>query len=181
LKDLRGTKREAKQAELTTVEENLDKLEDVNTDDVNLIERILRARGFIRKDEVTKMYSEAQKQEEIEKFFKEYPEYSEDHDPERRKFGPLLQEVSLYKEPSDPKLWGQILRRAHRNLEGMKSASERPIAIKKRQVEIAGVGSGGAQRSSSIKAFTPEKRYALQQGGWSEEEIHRMEERSNQE
>lgn len=181
LKDLRGEKRELKEREIEKVDEKIDTLEDVNPDDVSLIDRILNAKGYVSKRGVQQMLSESKKQDALDKFLQEYPEYSEDNDPDRKKFGPLLREVSLYKEPSDPQQWGAILRKAHRSLHGNQAPSERPAAVTKRQIEIAGVGAGGAQRSSSVKPFSFEKRMALVNGGWSEEEIQSMEARANQE
>ena len=181
IQDLRGQKREAKQAEIEKVEKEIDKLEDINPDDVGLIERVLRAKGYVAKPDVDNMFREARKQEEISKFFKEFPEYSEDNDPDRRKFGPLLREVSLYKEPGDPAMWATIFRRAHQTLSGNKRPSGGSTIVKKRQAELAGVGAGGAQPSSSVEPFSVEKRMILRQGGWSDEDIQRMEQRASKE
>ena len=49
LGDLRGQKREAKQEQIAKVEEKIDALEDVNPDDVNLIDRVLKAKGYVAK------------------------------------------------------------------------------------------------------------------------------------
>jgi len=179
LQDLRGQKRELKEEQISQVQEEIDKLEDINSDDVQLIDRILRAKGYVSKESVQKMFLESKRQDEIDKFFKEFPEYSEENDPDRKKFGPLLREVSLYKEPTNPSMWAKLLRKAHQALTGNKASGERGIAITKRRLEVAGVGSGGAQRSSSVKPFSIEKRIMLLNGGWSEEDIQRMEERSS--
>jgi hypothetical protein len=178
IRDLRGQRREGKQAELETVQDKIDNLEDVNPDDVNLIDRILRSKGYIPKGDVQHMLSESKKADEIDKFLADYPEYNEDNDPDRKRFEPLIREVSLYKEPADPKDWGRLLRKAHKALtgsQGSQVASGRGVPAMKRQAEIAGVGSGGVQRSSSVKSFTPEHRSRLLDGGWSEEEVKEME------
>lgn len=181
LRDIRGQRRDAKQAEIDEVQEKIDKLEDVNPDDVSLVDRILHAKGYVPKQDMQRMLGESKKQDEIANFLKEYPEYSEEGDPDRVRFNQLIQEVSLYKEPSNPTLWGVILRRAHKAIAPVqKVASDRTIAIKKRQAEIAGVGTGGGQRSSSVKPFSERTRLLFEHGGWSEEEIKEMEERSSQ-
>lgn len=182
LDDLRGQKREAKKAEIAEVQQEIqDKLEDINPDDVSLIDRVLKAKGYVARGDVSKMFYDARKNEVFSKFLKEFPEYSEVNDPDRRKFGPLLRELQLYKEPSDPDVYGDLLRRAHSGLSGSRAASGRSPAVQKRQAEIAGVGSGGAQRSSSVQSFSVEKRMILQQGGWSDEDIANMEKRASSE
>lgn len=182
IKDLRGQRREAKQAEIDTVQTKIDTLEDVNQDDVNLIDRVIRAKGYTTREESQKMLYEDRKRDSINKFFTEFPEYSEENDPDRRKFGPLLRELrEYYKEPEDPRKWYNVLRKVHSDLYGSKSSGDRNTTVQKRQIEIAGVGSSGAQRSSSVESFSPEKRVILQQGGWSDEEIKRMEERASKE
>ena len=127
------------------------------------------------------MVYESRKQEVFSKFFKEFPEYNDANDPDRRKFGPLLRELSLYKEPDDPELYAELLRRAHSSVSGNRGSSGRSPSVLKRQAEIAGVGAGGAQRSSSVESFSLEKKMILRQGGWSEEDILNMEKRASQE
>lgn len=180
LQELRGQKREVKKEEIAQVEEKIDQLEDVNSDDVALIDRILKAKGYISQQGVQQMLSEARKQDEFLKFAKEFPEYSEVNDPDRRKFGPLLRELDLYRDPKDAAEWGMLLRRAHREVMGTRISSDRDTAVKKQQANLAGVGSGGIQRSSSVKSFNPKRRAQLVLGGWSEEDIQRMEERLNE-
>jgi hypothetical protein len=176
LNDLRGDKREAKQEEVKQVQAQIDDLKDLNTQDVETIDRILKAKGYVSQQSVNQMFYQNRKQEEVSKFLNEFREYNEDNDPDGKKFGPLLQEMKLYKEPQDPSMYGILLRRAHKTLNGTVVSSERP-AVKQFKAQIAGVGSGGSQRSSSVKAFSQEKKQRLKDGGWSEEDIERMEQR----
>lgn len=179
LGELRGQKKLAKQAELDALQDKIDDLKDLHPQDVEVIDRVLKAKGYVSKESVNKMLYEARKQEEVAKFLEEFREYSEENDPDKKKFGPLLKEVSLYKEPEDPKMWGTILRRAHKALAQTQAPSDRNTIVKKRQIEIAGVGAGGVQRSSSVKPFNSSMRQRLLDGGWSEEEIQKMEQRQN--
>lgn len=177
LKDLRGQKRDLKQQEIAQIDQQIDDLKDINQDDVALIERIFKAKGYASKQDIDQMFYKSRKQEEIAKFFKEFPEYNEDKDPDRKRFQPLLAEISLYKEPTDPTQWGTLLRRAHRTLSSSGTSDDRGVIENKRQqIKIAGSGSAGsAQRSSSVKSFDPKMREYLRNGGWSEEDIQRME------
>ena len=178
LKDLRGQKAEAKKAEISDVQLQIDKLEDVNQDDATLVDRIVKARGYVSKQDVQSMFYNARKQETFSKFFQEFPEYSEENDPQREKFSPLLRELQLYKEPTDPGSYENLLKRAHRMVSGSKTSGGRDPQVQKRQAELAGVGSGGVQRSSSVKSFTPERRAQLTSWGWTDEQIQGMEKRA---
>lgn len=178
LKDLRGEKRELKKQELETVEEKIDDLNDLNPDDVILIDRIIKAKGYVAKEEVDKRFFEEKKQAQIDKFFKEFPEYNETNDPDRKKFAPLLDKLSMFREPKTLNEFNEFLRLAHTSLSGNKISSGRIAAVRQQQVKTAGVGAGGVQRPSSIEPFNAEKRAMFRAGGWSEEDIARMEKQS---
>ena len=177
LGELRGERRRAKEAEIREVQDKIDDLKDLHPQDVEIVERILQAKGYVAKRDIDKMLYESRKQEEIAKFLSEFREYSEENDLDRKRFDPLLKEVSLYKEPEDPKMWGTLLRRAHKALTGTQTTDDRAIPVKKQQLKVAGVGAGGSQRSSSVSPFDEKKRQRLSDGGWSEEEIRGMEQR----
>lgn len=179
LDEVRLDKQKAKRQEIDKVQSQIDDLKDLHPQDVQTIERILQAKGYISKDSVNQMLYSSRKQDEIQKFLQEYREYNEVNDPEGKKFGPLLQELKLYKEPEDPTMYGVLLRRAHRAVSGIQESSGRGVAVKQAQAKIAGVGSGGSQRSSDVKSFTSQKRQWLKDGGWSDEEIDDMEKRNS--
>jgi len=174
IKDLRGQRRELKKEELGKVEEKIEELKDLHPEDVAIIEKILRAKGYITKEEAQRMYYDQVKQEELNKFLEKYPEYKPENDPNDINWNALQREVSLYRMPQDPHLIGMILERAHRAIQ--KVPSERGIPAQKKKLEIAGVGAGGVQRSSSRKTLPSHYRQILERGGWSEEEIQKIEE-----
>ncbi|MFZ2151785.1 MAG: hypothetical protein WAV09_01610 [Minisyncoccia bacterium] len=174
LGDLRGQKRDLKKQEIAAIDQKVDDLKDVHPDDVALIERTLRAKGYVSQGEVNKMFYEARKQEEISKFLSEFPEYKPENDADNKKWSAIVSEASLYKEPDTPEGWATILRRAHRAT-GSQTVSDRTVAVKKHNVQVAGVGSGGGQRSSSYKPFTPDQRWAMEKGGYTSEEISNLE------
>lgn len=175
LADLRGDRKDAKQQQINQVQQQIDDLKDLNQQDVNTIDRILKAKGYVSQESVSKMLYESQKQSEINSFLNQFPQYNEKNDPAGVKFGQLLQELKLYKEPQNSTQFGELLRRAHAAIGGESASSERVPTVQQRRAQIAGVGAGGAQRSSSVKSFSPEKRQRLLDGGWSEEDVKRME------
>ena len=176
IQDLRGQRREIKREELTKVDQKIDDLKDVNPEDISLIDKVLRSKGYLTKEESQKMFYESVKQEELNKFLDKYPEYKPENDPHDVNWNTLQRELGFYRLPDDPKRIGEVLLRAHRGI--AKVPTDRTVEVRKQQVKTASVGSGGsAQRSSSQKTLDPEKRHMLLRGGWSEEEIKKIETR----
>lgn len=175
IQELRGQRREIKKEELKTVDEKLDELTDVNPEDVKVIDKILKSKGYITKQESQKMFYESVKQEKLNGFLEEFPEYKPENDPNDLNWNALQREIGWFAPPTDPKAWGTLLRKAHKEI--AKAPTDRNVEVKKQQLKTAGVGSGGVQRSSSHKSLDPDKRAALERGGWSEEEIKQIESR----
>lgn len=173
ISELRGQKREVKQELLTHVEQQIDDLKDVNPNDVTLIDRVLRSKGYITKEEQSRMAYESVKNEELNKFLETYPEYKPANDPNDINWNALQREIGYYRMPSDPRKIREVLDRAHRAT--VKVSSDPGLPQRQRQVQVAGTGGGGTQRSSSRNTLDPSKRAMLEQGGWSEEEIKRIE------
>lgn len=176
IKTLRGKNRQLtpqEQQALITTQQKVDELQDVNPDDVKVIDKILRAKGYLTKDEAAQMTYKAIEQDEVNKFLEKYPEYKPENDPHDLNWSALQRELTLYARPNDARKWSEILDRAHKVI--VKPSSDRGIPEKKQQLKTASIGSGGTQRSSSHKSLDPSRRSRLEQGGWSEEEIQRIE------
>ena len=172
ISELRGQRRELKQDQLTVVSKEIEELKDVHPDDAAIVEKVLRAKGYIRKDEAHQMFYDTVKQEELNKFLSKYPEYKPENDQNDLNWSALQRELGLYKMPGDPHQIGEILERAHK---AVARPADPASQARKRQIEIASVGGGGMQRSSSTKkSLDPRYRQELERGGWSEEEIKRI-------
>lgn len=175
IKSLRGTRREIKQDQLLQVNQKLDDLKDVNPEDVNLIEKVIRSKGYITKEEASQMSYKAIEQDEVSKFLDKFPEYKPENDPNDLNWSALQREFALYRRPDDPRSIGSILSRAHQSIV---KTSDRGVPEKVQQVKTAGIGSGGSQRSSSPKkSLDPDYVYQLKQGGFTDEDIQKMEAR----
>jgi len=174
IQELRGTRREIKQEQLKSVETQIDELKDVHPDDLNLIEKVLRSKGYLTKEEQGKMLYESVKTEELAKFLDKYPEYKPENDPNDVNWQTLQREFGLYKMPENPRQIGELLERAHRSVP---KVGTRTLPEQKRRVEIASVGGGGVQQTSSQKSFSPEKIAMFKAGGFSDEDIKQMEAR----
>lgn len=178
LKELRGERREYKQREIDRVDaqiqETTDDLEDVNPDDTKLIERVLKARGYVPQSEVNKMFFEAKKQEVVAKFLRDFPEYKPDNDPENKRWESLKKELSLYREPSTAEDYETLLKRAHRMVSAV-STSGQNVAVKKHQAQVASAGSGGTRKPSSQNRLASLAEQHLK--GFTQEEIAEMQKR----
>src|SRR5581483_10145847 len=107
--ELRGQKREIKKQELATVDHQIDELKDLNPDDIKVIDRVMRAKGYMTKEEKNQMSYKAVEQDELGKFLNKYPEYKPENDPGDVKWTQLQNELGLYKLPSDARQIGTIL------------------------------------------------------------------------
>lgn len=173
LKHLRGTKRELKQEQLVVVQKEMDELKDVNPEDSALIERVLRSKGYVSKDEVRKMYYKSVQDQVIAEFCEKYPEYKPENDSENINWNALNRELADYRMPESPHEIRRVLEKAHKAISP--NVPDTSIAVKKRTVETASAGAGGTQRSSSSKSLTSEQRRMYEEGGWSKDEIAKIE------
>lgn len=167
-KQRRELRKEETQEVITTVADNL---EDLNTDDIKNIERVLKARGYVTKEESQKLHYESVKKDELNKFLDKYPEYKPENDPHDANWNAFQRELTFYKMPSNPRLISEVLERAHRNIA---STSVVPATTAKR-IATARKGAGGMQRTPSGKSLPSNLRRAYEDGGWSEEEIKELE------
>ena len=176
IQELRGQKREIKREELKTVNQQIDELKDVNPEDVSLIDKVLRSKGYMTRQEAEKMSYEAIKNQRLNEFLAKYPEYKPENDQNDINWNTLQRELAFYRLPDDPNRIIEVLEKAHQSVQ-KGTGDLKTLEAQKQQIKTAGVGGGGVQKSSSRKRFEPEKRYMLERGGFTAEEIERMESR----
>ena len=147
-------------------------LKDVAEADIQVIERVLKAKGYVKKDEMNQMtYTErldTYKNDWLEK----HPEYLPENDPDDKNWNALQKEINtFYKAPTDPKKITVVLERAHRELKGTSLMPQRKFsqtlaAKEKLKVNsMAGKGEGTKQipkvksniDKSYLKGFTDEE------------------------
>lgn len=180
VKELRGSKRELKEKQIEETQKQIDDLKDMHPDDVTTIERVLRSKGYVTKEEASRMFYEAVKQEELDKFIAKYPEYSPDNDPENVNWTLFERQIEREKEmgyqlPKNPHLIGKFLERVHRELNKETNRGTSSTATKQRQIQTASVGGGGTQQPSSPNRLDPELASRLK--GFSQEEMQRIADR----
>ena len=171
----RGADRKTIQGKIDIIQEKVDDLKDVAPDDVSLIDRVLRAKGYITKEESSKMHYDAVKNEQISSFLNEFPEYKPENDPNDLNWNRLQGQIqSWYRMPNDPKLVKDLLLKAHKDI--AIPLSDRSVEVKKQQIKVASSGASGAQRSSPKPANSRlSDLMRTHMSGWSEEEISKLE------
>lgn len=175
IRDLRGERRDLKQQQITQVETAIDELKDVYPADVELIEKVLKTRGYIRQEDVDKRIYEENKNQQLESFLNKHPEYKPENDPKDTNWQMLQRELEYYRMPKDPKKVGDVLERAHKALTGSYSVGQN-VSAKKHLAKVAGSGGSGSKGpSSGGGTLSPEHKEAYRRGGWSEEEIKNIE------
>ena len=180
INDLRGERRTLREAQVQKVETQLatakDELKDLHPDDIKTIERIAKARGFVSKEEVKRMYYDNVKNDTLNEFLNKYPQYKPENDPNDVKWRALNSQIATwYKMPENPRQIMAVLERAHKDISPAET-SERSVSALKKQVKTASVGAGGATaRSSTGQTLTPSQKEDLRRGGWTEEDIKNIE------
>lgn len=175
IRDLRSDRRELRgqKKEPLIVEQKQDTLDDIDPEYAKTIERVIKAKGYVTKDESNKTSYESIKKVKLDEFLEKYPEYKPENDPDDINWNSLQKELSLYKMPSDPHSLEVVLKKAH-------SAISKPAkggrATNPKKLETARLGSGGEKRpSSQTKCLTETQKNVYRNGGWSEEEIKDLE------
>ena len=177
--DLRGQRRKLKEADLGKVEDKIvqiqDDIADVNPEDIKVIDKINRSRGYLTQSDVKKMFYEQVKQEVLDEFLTKYPEYKPENDPNDTRWNTLQKEISWYKMPENPRMIATLLERARKSL--VPTSSEPNTTAVKKQLSTAAVGSQGVQRSSPITPINPDLKAMLH--GFDEEDIKNIAKRLN--
>lgn len=167
------------QTKIDTVQDKIDDLQDINPNDRELIKKVLKAEGYMTKQEAQQLSYQTAQNQILNTFLDKYPEYKPENDPDNTLWNKLLGEFSLYAAPKDPTQIATLLERSHKAIQKPEvvKTSERNIPAQKRAVQVASAGAGGIQRSSSNvqRTFTAAERRAFEDGGWSEAEIQAME------
>ena len=116
ISDLRTQRREVRgqSKEQVVVEKTSDELNDVSPQDVELIEKVLRAKGFVKKDELQSSIYQDKVASYQDKWLETHPEYLPANDPEDKNWNLLRQTIDTYfRLPSNPREISKVLDMAH--------------------------------------------------------------------
>lgn len=171
---LGGNDRKLAEDQLIVTQQKLEDLTDVNPADISLIEKVLKSKGYVTKEEAQAVNYDTVQKQVLSTFLDKYPEYKPENDPENINWTRLVGEYGLYAKPKDPLQIANLLERSHKAT--IPVVSDRNLPEKKRALQVASAGSGGKGKSSSGgNTLTTQQRLMYEQGGWSAEEIEAME------
>jgi len=161
-----------------------DPLKDVATDDVLLIEKVLKAKGYVRKDELSIKDYNVDVKRVTETWLEQNPEFKPENDPDDENWNKLNTYASkFYQKPSDPKDVLEILDASRERLFGKKAPtlptrSLHSIAAQKEKIAVSakpssGGGAGSGARSQSVKPSV-NKYLTTHLHGFSDEELQEI-------
>lgn len=171
--------------EEVTKEAPTEDLSDIAEGDVALIERVLKAKGYVKKDELQETQTQMRKRTEsdlIQTFIQKHPEYSDEKDPQGARWNTLVEEFKLFDKTTreNPERTLDLLERAHRIIMPASQAKSETIkhiaeAKRNRLGQQSSEGSGGsapqpeetqvsskhAAMLASLKGFSAEEQASI--------------------
>ena len=174
LRKERRSVREEKRQEPIVI--NDDSLKDVAQQDVDLIEKVLRAKGYVRKEELHSMTYAEKLESAKNEWLKTHPEYLPSNDPNDEHWNALNSTISTYfKAPPKPEEVGKVMDLAHQMIGGS-SKKELPTrnpattaaAQEKMKVLSKGQGGSAGDKTPAPKRTNLDTSYLI---GFSKEEL----------
>lgn len=181
ISELRAEKRqikEAKRAEPLIVDKP-DDLSDIADSDVAVIEKVLRVKGYVRRDDIQTMTYQEKIDGYKNQWLAKHPEYLPENDPEDKNWDSLNSTVSAYfKAPSNPSEISKVLDLAHTMIKPAGSLPVKNVAstdAAKEKLQSSSKGSGGSgSKSSSINSNKFDPSLSKHMQGFSDDELKEM-------
>lgn len=171
-------------------EEETDDLSDIDPETLKVLDRFTKAKGLVPKSEFVKMTYQEQHKNAQKAFYDVHPEYLPENDKDDVLYKALKQELSEFVAPSDPKDILKKFEKAHNlvkqqhpeKFKGIATKTDinnhinKSVRIKTQQLggKSSTGGTGGNQKESTKKTFSDVQIRALEDGGWSKEEISQL-------
>jgi len=168
-------------------ESNDDDLSDVDPDNIELIERVIKAKGFVKKEDLQKQTYEETHKSAQDAFFSAHPEYLPKNDPDDKLYNAILEELSLFATPKDAKLIPKLFTKAHEQVvkrfpnrfTTKKTIPQKnAIVARTRRASMGGGSSGGGNnpapknKNNGTGKLSAAQKQQMLHGGWTEEEIN---------
>ncbi len=182
--DKRTERREKRELtkEIETIVPEGDTLEDIDPESKKIVERVLKAKGYVPLSEIEKKtYQRGHKKAEKE-FFSKHPEYLPENDPNDTLYNALKNELTDFVQPSDSDKIPILFEKAHEQVlkrfsTRFKVQSPTSDAAKQERLKKAGLGGGlgsGATPSTKDSKITQKQVEILRMSGWSEDDIKEL-------
>lgn len=177
--ELRAERRELRQKKEVFVDKTPEKnlLEDVSPQDVQLIEKVLKAKGYVRQSDVEGMTYTQRVEQYQNEWLAAHPEYLPENDPEDTNWNKLRSYVdNFFKAPSNPALIGKVLDMAHSALNPQVSIPTKTRAAteaKKEKLKSSSKGSTGGEAGKT--SVNPKNQLRVKHlKGFSEDELKEL-------
>lgn len=180
IRDLRTERRElrSKPVEPLIVDKpKEDELTDVNPADVTLIEKVLRSKGYVHKDELQQHTYKKEADAVKDAWLEKHPEYLPENDPDDANWKALNTAIqSYFKAPANPKDVSRILDMAHamvspRNPLPVRTGATTEAAKQKIAVSSKGASGAGSKSTSASPSKDVSKEHLK---GFSDEDIKEL-------
>jgi hypothetical protein len=169
-----------KESKLFVPEKEENPLEDVSSEDVALIEKVLKAKGYVRQDDLSKKDYSSGIKNFTESWLEKNPEFKPENDPNDENWNKLnAYATKFFNTPSNPKDVLEILDVAKERLFG-KSTAQLPtkslhsVAAKKEKIAISAKpssGGGSASKASSSERGSIDTSLLQHLQGFTDEEL----------
>lgn len=169
---LRRERREVREEQKIIIDKS-EELDDIAEADIHLIERVLKAKGYVKKDDLNSMTYTEKVNTVQDSWLKSHPEYLPENDKDDTNWNALKSTIeSYFKAPSNPKDIAKIMDLAH----SMISPSKLPVKstaiadASKEKINSSSKGStgGGQKYSSGSQKSNVDTSYLI---GFTEDEI----------
>lgn len=159
-----------------------DNLDDVDADAVATIERVIKAKGYVKQQDVDKRTAQEAHKIAQDAFYEKHQEYNVKNDKDDFLYNALCAELALFATPNDPKQIPILLEKAHKAVQSsypdfFKEGKEKKTVAKTKRIKNAGTGggvSGSGASSEENEPLSDRKRQIYLDGGWSEEDIDEL-------
>lgn len=158
-----------------------DRLEDIDSTTLAILDRYTKAKGLVPKSELKEMSYESTHKTAESAFYEKHKEYLPENDSNDILYGALKRELALFAKPSDPALISKLFEKAHSEVKKQypqffkeTTLTDKVNASQRTSTASMGGGNtGGSSRQpkSEGKTLSAIQIQALRQGGWTEEEI----------
>lgn len=174
-RELRRQERESSEKE--EPKDPVDDLSDIDEESRSAVERLLKAGGYVKREEMASINFENTFKVSEDAFFKTHKEYLPDNDADDVLYDALQDEVSKYAKPKDPVQIAKLFENAHIIVQARFPSRFSEPEPQSNRAEVAALSGGRAGVVSTPKAkksLTKEQVEKFRQMGWNDEDIKEL-------
>lgn len=122
-----------------------------------VMEAVATDLGYVKKDEYQQSTYVQQREEILNQFVEQHPEYAPENDTDNVLWNQFLNELAVYKEPQNPKDYKKIFDRIHKDVFSIQSdpASLNKIKASQEKLKVASHSGASSNRPQAQKSTQP--------------------------